>query len=66
MGLLHLYMHISVCLRILCVFFIEKLQIKSAVKPAVKKDFACSERFLAKSAVKACGDLATLTRELSN
>jgi hypothetical protein len=33
-----------VCLRILCVFFIEKLQIKSAVKPAVKKDFAGSEK----------------------
>jgi hypothetical protein len=42
----------------MCFFLIEKLEIKSAVKPAVKKDFTGSERsgpkpawFLAKSAV---------------
>jgi hypothetical protein len=43
-GLLHLYMNISVCEMVLYVFFIEKLEIKSAVKLAVKKDFAGSER----------------------
>ncbi len=44
LGLLHLYMHISVFKGFMCFFFTEKLQIKSAVKPAVKKDFAGSER----------------------
>ncbi len=65
-GLLHLYMHISACLRILCVFFHRKAANKIGRETGSEGRFCRQWKvpnrpwFLAESAVKACGDLATL------